>query len=259
MTCSRWASARSASCSGASGVERRAVRVRAHEVRDAAVGRLVRPAARVARERDRRGGAAVVAAVHREHLAPAGDGARHAHGVLVGVGAAVREEHLVEVAGRHLGDAAGELAAHVVRHRGLDGGEAPRLLLDRRDEVGVLVPEVEVHELRREVEVRVARVVPERRALARRDGQRVDERLRAPRVEHVRAVVGPHPRVGVEVGQRMPRAVPVGVGRRRGIRRGLDERVGHGGCSDQWLLGKPRLTWDSDGFGQRVVTTLERV
>src|SRR5262245_5628361 len=28
---------------------------------------------------------------------------------------------------------------------------------------------------------------------------------------------------------------------------------------DQWLLGKPRLTCDSDGSGQRVVTTFERV
>ena len=102
------------------------------EVRDRSVGRLVRPAARVARERDRRGGAAVVAAVHREHLAPAGHGARHAHGVLVGVGAAVREEHLVEVAGRDLGDAPGELAAHVVRHRRLDRREAARLLAGSR-------------------------------------------------------------------------------------------------------------------------------
>ena len=170
---------------GRVGVERRAVRVRAHEVRDRSVGRLVRPAARVAGERDRRRRAAVVAAVHREHLAAAGHGARHAHRVLVGVGTAVREEHLVEVAGRHLGDAPGELAAHVAGHRGLDRREAARLLLDRRDEVGVLVPEVQVHELRREVEVRVARVVPERRALADGDGQRVDEGLRAPRVEHV--------------------------------------------------------------------------
>ncbi len=204
-------------------VERRAVRVRPEEVRDRPVGGLVRPAARVARERDRRGGAAVVAAVHRQHLAPAGHGTGHAHGVLVGVGPAVGEEHLVEVAGRHLGDAPGELAAHVVRHRRLDRREAPRLLLDRRDEVGVLVPEVEVHELRAEVEVRVARVVPERRALARRDGQRVDEGLRAPRVEDVRAVVGAHLRVGGEVGQRMPRAVPVGVRRR------VDHGVGHVG------------------------------
>ena len=153
MTCSRWASARSASADLRRGVERRAVRVRPEEVRDRAVGRLVRPAARVARERDRRRGAAVVAAVHREHLAAPGHGTGHAHRVLVRVGAAVREEHLVEVAGRHLGDAARELAAHVGRHRGLDRGEAAGLVLDRPHEVGVLVAEVEVHELAREVEV----------------------------------------------------------------------------------------------------------
>ena len=222
MTCSRWASARSASCSGESAWNDERYAYGPRKCATRSVGGLVRPAPRVARERDRRGGAAVVAAVHRQHLAPAGHGARHAHRVLVGVGPAVGEEHLVEVAGRHLGDAPGELAAHVVRHRRLDRREATRLLLDRGDEVGVLVPEVQVHELRREVEVGVAGVVPERRALARRDGQRVDERLRAPRVEHVRAVVGAHLRVGVEVGQRMPRAGSVGVRRRR--RRGIRRR-----------------------------------
>lgn len=40
---------------------------------------------------------------------------------------------------------------------------------------------------------------------------------------------------------------------------GVVQEVVEGGLEDQWLLGKPRLTCDSDGFGQRVVTTLDRV
>jgi hypothetical protein len=91
--------------------------------------------------------------------------------------------------GRDLRDAPRELSAHVVRHRWLDGRQPARLLLDRRDEIGVLVAEVEVHQLAREVEERVPLVVPEARALAAGDGVRVDERLRAPGVEDVAAVV----------------------------------------------------------------------
>ena len=109
----------------------------------------------------------------------------------------------------------------------------------------------------------------------------------------MRAVVGAHLRLGGEVGQRMPRAVPVGEGRvaasvdcgvsgrvsvarvlRRGCQRWLIRLSGSDPISDglewsdgrsewrwggQWFDGKPRLIWDSLGSGQRVVTTLERV
>ena len=77
-----------------------------------------------------------------------------------------------------------------------------------KPEIGVLVAQVQVHQLAREVEVPVALVVPERRALAPSDGQRVDQGLRAPGMEHVRAVVGADARLGGLV----PR---------------VDERVGH--------------------------------
>ena len=185
---------------GRVGVERRAVVVGAEEVHDRRVGGLVGPAARVSRQGDRRRRVAVVAAVHREHLALARDQARHAHGVLIGIRPAVREEHLREAVGRDLADEPGEFAAGGVRHRGLDRREPPRLLLDRRDEIGVLVAEVEVHQLRREVEVAVAGVVPEGRAGPARDRQGIDEGLRAPRVEDVPAVVGADGGVGFRVG-----------------------------------------------------------
>ena len=94
-TCSRCSSARSHSCSSDSRPERRAVGVRAEEVHDAGGAAVVGPAPRVAGHLDRGGRVAVVAAVGREHLVPAGVQPGHPHRVLDRVGAAVGEEHLV--------------------------------------------------------------------------------------------------------------------------------------------------------------------
>ena len=65
---------------------------------------LVGDAAPVARRDDGGAGVAVVRAVAREDLGPAGDQAGHPDGVLVGVGAAGREEDLLEALGRPLQD-----------------------------------------------------------------------------------------------------------------------------------------------------------
>ena len=81
--------------------------------------------------------------------------------------------------GRHLGEQAPELRARLVRHRRADRAELVGLLLDRRDDLRVLVADVDVDELRREVEVALAVVVPEVPALGARDRDRVD-RVSAP-------------------------------------------------------------------------------
>ncbi len=238
-------------------VEGRPVQVGAEEVRDGRVARLVRPAARVAGERDRGGGSTVVRPVHRQHLAATGDAAGHSHGVLVGVRSAVGEEDLVQVSRSHSCDEACELAAHVAGHRGLDGGEAPRLLLDGANEVGVLVAEVQVDELRAEVEVGVAFVVPEGGAFASRDGQWIDLGLSAPGVEDVVAVVGAHLLLGGCIPERMHVAEPVGVAGNRIRLRGLD-----GVChraAFQELPGKASSIFEWTGSGHREVTTLLRV
>ena len=236
---------------GAVGVERRTVRVRAEEVRDAAVARLVRPAARVARERDRRGGAAVVAAVHREHLAAAGDGARHPHRVLVRVGAAVREEHLVEVAGATSAMRRASSPRTSFASAGWIVARRPACSWIAATRSGCWWPRLRFTSCD-EVEVRVALVVPERRALARGDGQRVDEGLRAPRVEHVAAVVGAHLRLGGGVGQRMARA----RAGRRATRSAMSVSV-----MRALVVAREsqRLICDSLASGQREVTTFERV
>ena len=125
--------------------------------------RLVGPAPRVAGQRDRRrrwrrGSCGTAASTLCRPVCSRAMPDR----VLVRLGAAVGEEHLVEVARRDLGDQPGRLAARVV-------GEATAaivhscagLLLDRRDQLRVLVADVDVDQLAGEVEVALAGVVPE--------------------------------------------------------------------------------------------------
>ena len=117
------------------------------------------------------------------------------------------------------------------------------LLLDRGDQLGVLVADVDVDQLGGEVQVALAGVVPEVRARGRGDRQRVDQRLRRPGVEDVRPVVARAPsprRLGMPARQ--------AVVRRRSCSRSVSA-----------VRGKPRSTVDVAGSGQRVVTTLPRV
>ena len=124
--------------------------------------------------------------------------AGHADGVLGGLGAAVGEEHHAQCLGvvgvgagvGDLDDQACRLAARVVGVERGDGAQPAGLLLDRGDELGVLVADVDVDQLAGEVEVAVAVLVPEPAALGAGDDERVERALRAPRVEHVGAIVG---------------------------------------------------------------------
>jgi hypothetical protein len=72
-----------------------------------------------------------------------------------------------------------------VRHRRADRRQLVGLFLDRGDDLRVLVADRDVDELRREVEVPVALVVPEVASLAARDRERLDLVLHRPRVQDV--------------------------------------------------------------------------
>ena len=161
-------------------MERGAIGVRAPVTDDPGQARFAGPAARVTRERDGSGGRTVVAAVGRQDLVPPGVQARHPDRVLVGVGATVGEEDGVEVSRGDLRDEPGGLATRVVGKARRDGAELGGLLLDRGDELGVLVADVEVDQLRGEVEITLAGVVGEVRPQGRGDRQRVDLGLRGP-------------------------------------------------------------------------------
>ena len=161
-------------------VERRAVGVRAPVVDDAGHRRFGAPSAGVTGHRDRAGSRTVIAAVGREHLVPAGVQLGHPHRVLGCLGTAVGEEDAVQVAGREFGDHASGFAARVVGERRRDRRHPSRVLLNGGDQLRMLVADVDVHQPGREVQVPVAVVVGEVRALGRRDRQRVDQRLRRP-------------------------------------------------------------------------------
>ena len=118
-------------------------------------------------------------------LLPARDEARELDGVLVRLGAAVREERDGQVARRHLREHPAEPRARLVRHRRADRAELVGLVLDRLDDLRMLVPDVDVDELRGEVEVPLPVVVPEVTALRAGDRDRVDLVLHRPRVEDV--------------------------------------------------------------------------
>jgi hypothetical protein len=106
--------------------------------------------------------------------------ARHPDGVLDGLGAAVGEEDLVQLARGALGDEAGRLGAHVDGEGRREGRQLSGLFLDGGDDVGVLVADVRVDQAAGEVEVAVAVVVPEVRALGPRHRQWIDARLCGP-------------------------------------------------------------------------------
>src|SRR5690606_22904650 len=100
--------------------------------------------------------------------------AREAHRVLDRLGTTVGEEHRPGALKRVLDNTLRKLAAGVVCQSWLNRRHAAGLILNCLDESRVLVAHVEVDELRREVEVFLAVVIPEPHALALSDRQRID-------------------------------------------------------------------------------------
>ena len=151
------------------GVEGRAVEERAEEVHDPRAPVVVGPAPRLAGQVGRRRRAPVVRAVPGEQLDPARVEPGHAGGVLDGLRSCVGEKDLVHACGSELADQPGGLAATPRSAcNGRDRAKSVRLRLDGRDDLRVLVADVGVDELTREVEVALAVVVPDVGALRRR-------------------------------------------------------------------------------------------
>ena len=132
----------------------------------------------------------VIAAIPGDDLVASGDQARHPDGVLVGVGAAIGEEHLVEALGRAVEDQLGCPGPSLIGVRRSDGRQLLHLLDDAGDDLGVLVPEVGEDELAGEVEVALAVVVPDGAALTAGDGERGKRALGRPGVEDPGSVSG---------------------------------------------------------------------
>ncbi len=155
---------------------------------DMAAGVFVRHPPPIAGRDDGRAGVAVVGAVGGEHLVAAGVQARQPDGVLVGVRAAVGEEHLVHTVRRQRRDPLGRLAASQIRGGRSDGRQARGLVGDRGRDHRMLVADVHIDHLAGEIQVLPARVVPHPAAAPAREHHRVQRGLRRPGVEHMAAV-----------------------------------------------------------------------
>ena len=165
---------------GIGGVERRAIRIRPEEFDHPGQTRLVVEASRLTGEGDRADRAAVIAAIRRQHLEATGMRLGHTDRVLNGLGTAVGEEHPVEIAGGALGDQPGRLASHVVGETRSDGAQTRCLTLDGLHHAGVLMADVDVHQLAGEVEPHRSLVVPDARAARAGDHHRVESALSRP-------------------------------------------------------------------------------
>ena len=113
---------------------------------------LVRPATRVARHRHRGVRRAVVAAIPSQHLLPSGHGLRHLDRVLVGLGAAEREERLLDRTGPQAGQTLAEHRASLEGVERRQVGQFLRLTCDRVGHALVAVSDVHPHQLGAEVE-----------------------------------------------------------------------------------------------------------
>ena len=187
-SCSRCSRARWLSSSSRRGMERGAVQVGREEVDGPGAGVVTGPAARIAGEVHGELGAAMVRAVGREDLVAAGVEPGHADGMLIGIRTAVGEEDLIQLPGGPLRDQAGCLGAGVIDVARGDGAQFRCLGRDCGYDGGVLVADVCVDQLGREVQILVALTVPDVGSLGRGDHHGVQEVLGGPGMEDVLAV-----------------------------------------------------------------------
>ncbi len=155
---------------------------------DADEAGLVRPAAGVPGQGHRPERRAVVGAVAGEHLVAAGVVPGKLDRVLDRLGAAEREEDLVQVAGHDLGHLRAEAPPDLGREPGHDVLELLGLLVDRIDHAPVAVADVDRHQLAVEVEDLPALGRVQVDALGTIDRDRVDRPLDRPREERVGAI-----------------------------------------------------------------------
>ena len=154
-------------------------------VHDAGNARLRGPTARIAGQCDAARRGAVVRAVPRQDLVTAGRHPRELDRVLVRLGAAIREEEDVDVAGRDRREPGAQPRARLRRHERVGVRQHRRLLLNRADHALVAMADVHAHQLAVEVDEALAFGRPEVDALRAGHGDRIDFRLSGPLEERV--------------------------------------------------------------------------
>src|SRR5437660_8366609 len=151
----------------------------------AGIADVVGPATWITGQGDGPRGRAVVGAVARNDLVPAGDPARHLDRILVCLGAAKGEEDFVDVAGQQLGQLLTQPGSRLVGHEWVDEYQFLSLPLDGVDDAWVTMAGIDAHELAVEVDDALAVRCIEIDALRVIDCNRVYRGLGGPVVEGV--------------------------------------------------------------------------
>ena len=102
----------------------------------------------------------MVGAIGRQHFVAPGIEPRHTNRVLIGIRPGVGEEHLAEARRRQVDDALRRFAAGKVGGGGRDGDQGLQLRLHGRQYPGVLIANVDVHQLAAEIEPGIPLVIP---------------------------------------------------------------------------------------------------
>src|SRR5205807_691479 len=155
--------------------------------KDSRDARLGSPAARVAGQRERARGAAVIRAITRADFVTPGEQTRDADCVLVRFGAAIGKEKRVNVTRSYLRELCTETGAHLSGHERIGVREHLRLFLDGANDSLVAMPDIDAHQLAVEVDVALIFRCPEVDALGARDGNRIHRGLGGPFEERVPA------------------------------------------------------------------------
>ena len=142
--------------------------------------RLHRPPARIARSRNRSRSRAVIAAIAGDDLGLAGVHARDFEGRLIGLRPRRRKEEFLETGRKQLEQLLRQPRPRSGRKSRQNIRQLPRLLSDRLDHSRVLVAEIDAHQLRREIQIALARSIDEIAALGINDMQRLPTLLDAP-------------------------------------------------------------------------------
>src|SRR5699024_2748622 len=105
-----------------------------------------------------------------------------------GLGAGMAAQRPIQVARGQFGDQASGLGSRPGRERRRQRRQLADLILHGRDQLWVLMADIEIDQLRGEIKIAVAVIIPEPNALACRDRQWIDMRLRRAGVKDVRGI-----------------------------------------------------------------------
>src|SRR6266851_6785915 len=144
--------------------ERTTIAIGIEDANDSWHSRLDWPTPRITRGGHRTHGGTVIGTVASDDFVPAGEESRHLHGVFVGFRAAQREKCFRQAS--YFRQFLAELAAWFGRKAWSCKTQLVHLFLDGFQHFGMLMPDIQVDELRAEIQPAIVITVPKPNALA---------------------------------------------------------------------------------------------